>query len=198
MSDHAVRRTSVQHLKYWWIITSIKSAAAVLHSSGFPWGGFLPICRCRIDLRPQSLTMPLLSLAVVLFLAIPPFVLSQISLANIVEDDNLFPFETAQITDATIASLSVDDVPYFGWAVNQSSSSSPCKNFPGNASWPSDAIWARFNAFTGDAVIKTVPIGAPCYPGTYQNAEKCAYISVNWGNSTLQQVYTSSCRMVFF
>ena len=64
-----------------------------------------------------------------------------------------------------------------------------CKVFPGDAAWPSPATWDVFNLLTGGDLIKTVPIGAVCYPdsGVY-DAQKCASIITNWSLSATQCV----------
>ncbi len=64
--------------------------------------------------------------------------------------------------------------------------SQKCKNFPGDADWPSDDKWALLNKTTNGALIKTIPLAAPCYPGPLADADKCAYITAQWSNSSLQ------------
>ena len=61
-----------------------------------------------------------------------------------------------------------------------------CKVFPGDPSWPDDSTWSLLNQSTGGAVIKTIPIAAPCYPGLFYNSDECAYVTAQWTNSSLQ------------
>ncbi len=82
----------------------------------------------------------------------------------------------------------------FGDAQGLSASGKPtpvgsCKVFPGDAAWPSQLTWAVFNLLTGGALIKTVPIGAVCYPnsGVY-DAQKCAAVIDKWSISETQLV----------
>lgn len=63
-----------------------------------------------------------------------------------------------------------------------------CKVFPGDSTWPSDHEWDLLNTTTTGALIKTIPIGAPCFPGPLYDVEKCKYIVSQWGNSSLQLV----------
>lgn len=59
--------------------------------------------------------------------------------------------------------------------------------FPGDAEWPSERAWETFNGLFGKALIKTVPIAAPCYQnlGVY-DAEKCAAVRNSFSNPYLQ------------
>ena len=62
-----------------------------------------------------------------------------------------------------------------------------CKVYPGDREWPSALTWDVFNLLTGGALIKTMPIGAVCYPnGGIYNAQKCADIITNWTQSATQ------------
>lgn len=62
-----------------------------------------------------------------------------------------------------------------------------CKTAPSDSWWPSDDLWELLNILTGDALIKTVPLGAPCYKNSeYYDAAKCAYIIANWESTSMQ------------
>ena len=37
-----------------------------------------------------------------------------------------------------------------------------CKCFPGDACWPSEREWDKFNATVGGRLVQTVPLGSPC------------------------------------
>ncbi|CAI6341901.1 unnamed protein product [Periconia digitata] len=95
----------------------------------------------------------------------------------------LFSYETKQLTDDTVASLTAADQKLFGFddtAVQSGLSrrSGECKVFPGDEDWPSDETWDRFDELVNGALIPTVPLAAPCYNSwNLYNAAKCAEIS---------------------
>ena len=92
--------------------------------------------------------------------------------------------DTEQLVES---SLSKDDIASFGFATAQlAPPTAKCKTFPTDASWPSDALWNRLNTLTGGVLIKTIPLAAPCYPGPYENAAKCSFVTSQWSNSSLQ------------
>jgi hypothetical protein len=57
-----------------------------------------------------------------------------------------------------------------------------CKTIPEDASWPSDSVWSTFNSSVGGRLIKTIPIGSPCFTGPLFDAAKCQNIKDNWQN----------------
>lgn len=61
-----------------------------------------------------------------------------------------------------------------------------CKVFPGDSKWPTDAQWTELNQTAKGSLIKTVPIGAPCYPGPLYDAKRCEYLIAQWSTSSLQ------------
>ncbi|MAD84574.1 MAG: hypothetical protein CL912_16570 [Deltaproteobacteria bacterium] len=61
-----------------------------------------------------------------------------------------------------------------------------CKVFPGDPEWPSDHQWQLLNKTTNGALVKTIPIGAPCFQGPLYDVDKCRYVVSQWGNSSLQ------------
>lgn len=113
-------------------------------------------------------------------------------------DSNLsFPFETFQLTDSDVMTLSSEDASTFGFPKQNTTLAAACKTFPTDTAWPSESKWKLLDEYTGKALIKTTPIGAPCYPGPLYDASKCAYITANWGNSSLQYEYPSNLRFLF-
>lgn len=58
-----------------------------------------------------------------------------------------------------------------------------CKVGPGDAGWPADGEWDRFNATLGGVLIKPVPPGAVCYPGAHYDLAKCTYLLTRAGFS---------------
>ncbi|KAM5341951.1 hypothetical protein ACJ41O_014982 [Fusarium nematophilum] len=114
--------------------------------------------------------------------------------ASEVVTGNYLPEEKIQLTDAALANLtdlqlSNVSVLYFDdtTATKRSLSSLPkCKTFPGDLLFPGTLIWNVLDLVTGGAVIKTVPIAAPCYDdfGVY-DAARCGEVVDNWSNSSL-------------
>ncbi|KAK3346469.1 hypothetical protein B0T25DRAFT_624894 [Lasiosphaeria hispida] len=110
----------------------------------------------------------------------------------------LFTYETNPLTDDTLRSfldasgLFVDDVLYAFDDERISTAdrlrSGACKAFPGDANWPSQADWRVLHTLLGGALIKTVPLAAPCYQnlGVF-STEKCAAIGSNWTNGYLHE-----------
>lgn len=87
--------------------------------------------------------------------------------------NELFDFETLQLTDDVLANLK--DAGFGDEALSLFSPKSkpvkrqvvakpPCKIYPGDATWPSGAIWRLFNVLLGGALIRTVPEASLCYP----------------------------------
>jgi hypothetical protein len=96
--------------------------------------------------------------------------------------DYLFGYETNQLTDAALASLSAHEQTLFGFddsAVKSGPSrrSGACKLYPGDDAWPSEQTWDRFDALVDSNLMPTIPLAAPCYSnwGLYDSA-KCAAI----------------------
>ena len=82
----------------------------------------------------------------------------------------LFPFESIQLQESDLAALEPDVAALFNFANATTADASSarrsaqnCKVFPGDPEWPADYIWDIFNVLLGGALIKTVPIAAPCY-----------------------------------
>jgi len=108
----------------------------------------------------------------------------------------LFATETVQLTDeiaANLSSINLANASLFAFdtnetSVGESSTSSRCKVFPGDAAWPSPLTWWIFDLLLGNRLIKTIPLAAPCYNDwpAVENAAECTYISNDWTNSTLQ------------
>ncbi|KAK4677478.1 hypothetical protein QC764_405020 [Podospora pseudoanserina] len=61
-----------------------------------------------------------------------------------------------------------------------------CKTFPGDPLWPSNSVWNLLNLTLGGALIKTVPLAAPCYSDWPQyDAAQCEYVKTNWNRPQL-------------
>ncbi|KAK0656943.1 isoamyl alcohol oxidase-like protein [Cercophora newfieldiana] len=123
-----------------------------------------------------------------------------------------FSFENAELTDAALADIAKQDASSgallgFGEdadsasASNKPSPSTPkCKVFPGDANWPSDKAWKTFNASLGGALIKTIPLAAPCYNNWPQvrDAAKCQQITENWNSPRLHIEDPTSAQFPIF
>jgi hypothetical protein len=101
------------------------------------------------------------------------------------------PFESIQLTEANIDPLNETLTRLFSFenitvADISGRSKIECKTFPGDALWPQEWIWDIFDTLLGGALIKTVPIAAPCYPGPYYNAARCTVVVSNWTDADLQ------------
>ncbi|KPM34260.1 hypothetical protein AK830_g12319 [Neonectria ditissima] len=108
------------------------------------------------------------------------------------EKIQLTPDALANLTDLELTNVTV---LYFdeGEASRKRSSGPSCKVFPGDAWWPSTVIWQVLNLVTGGNLIKTVPIGAPCYDdsGAY-NADRCTTVINGFTNSFLHEADPTS------
>jgi hypothetical protein len=107
-----------------------------------------------------------------------------------------FNWENLQLTQAVLTNLTnlnLTDINYFNFPTSHSpstralSSTSECKAFPGDSSWPSPITWEVLNLLTGGALIKTVPLAAPCFHDWPEyNATLCATITSLWNDPHLQ------------
>ena len=90
-----------------------------------------------------------------------------------------FPYEGIQLTDADVKNYSRIA---FGAAQRPSTNlttSADCKVFPGDAQWPSDVEWKKFNDTLGGVLVKGVPPAKVCYQ-TFYNATQCAVVTSNY------------------
>lgn len=105
-----------------------------------------------------------------------------------------FGFETVQLTDDSLAGLDSATAALFQFydetespANAARSSAATCKVFPGDAAWPSSKTWNTLSSAVGKgALIKTIPLAAPCYNSWGYNQAECADLTANWTNSYLQ------------
>jgi hypothetical protein len=101
-----------------------------------------------------------------------------------------FKWENLQLTQSVLTNLTnlnLTDINFFNFPTSHSPSTSKCKVFPGDADWPSPIAWEVLNLLTGDALIKTVPLAAPCFSNWPEyNATLCATITSLWHDAHLQ------------
>ncbi|KAH8654061.1 hypothetical protein BGZ60DRAFT_496463 [Tricladium varicosporioides] len=94
-----------------------------------------------------------------------------------------FPFERTQLSPSD-----ADENPslQFGNTNSQSprANTTSCRNFPGDASWPSDSTWAGFNNSLSGALLKPTPLAASCYPGLSYDSAKCSFLLNNVTGTT--------------
>ncbi|EAQ88320.1 hypothetical protein CHGG_04939 [Chaetomium globosum CBS 148.51] len=98
-----------------------------------------------------------------------------------------FAWENAQLTDSTVAKS--DPLFSFGDATATSdlnAKKEKCRVMPGDAAWPSQQTWDKFNTALGGALIETVPLAAPCYSNRPEyDAAACAEVTAKWGSPYL-------------
>jgi hypothetical protein len=161
-------------------------AALILNETGYltylnslsctPWSFFIT----DFNSVPTPVILFIMRLSYLVSVVALPFVVSALSVrddtATSAEDS--FPdFETVQLTEADLAPLNDTLTAVFTFdSVNVTESLSKrtirgrtaptgCKVFPGDAAWPADCVWDVLDQLVGGALIKTIPIGAPCYAG---------------------------------
>lgn len=105
-----------------------------------------------------------------------------------------FPFEATQLTPGVLANLTalnLTGIEYFNFG-NASSTltkrySAGCKALPGDLAWPPDFIWSVFDLLLGGALIKSVPVAAPCFSDWPQyNPDECKTITSQWNSPEFQ------------
>jgi hypothetical protein len=114
----------------------------------------------------------------------------------------LFGWENEQLTDAVIANASKEDsgdASFFAFGDDTKIASPGCKVFPGDALWPSQNVWNLFNATLGGALIKTVPLAAPCYNNwPERDAAACQYVTEHWSDPHLHVNDPTSAQSPLF
>jgi hypothetical protein len=75
----------------------------------------------------------------------------------------------------------------FSAVLTNGQSSSRCKTFPGDKTWPSNAEWSSFNRTVGGRLVATVPLGAPCHGSSFDNAT-CENLKSQWQYEKIQCV----------
>jgi hypothetical protein len=72
---------------------------------------------------------------------------------------------------------------FFGVIAIASVTARNCKLLPTDKEWPSDRTWSAFNSSISGRLVKTVPIGAPCYDG---DVAGCEDVKARWTTPELQ------------
>lgn len=115
--------------------------------------------------------------------------------------DTVEPFEEElfQLTDGVLANLTelqlsnvslfhFDDVDSGAGRPIEARAQGRCKTFPGDFLWPHDIVWKLFDLLLGGALVKTVPIAAPCYDNFgVESPVECAFLTANWSNNSFYQ-----------
>jgi len=110
----------------------------------------------------------------------------------------LFDYEAIQLNEDSLKSLSdsAAAAPYaklFAFESDRTraisgparANASLCKTFPGDPTWPSNEAWAIFNSLLGGALLRTTPVGAPCFKSSDSyDTTKCASL-----REQLEKVY---------
>ncbi len=110
---------------------------------------------------------------------------------------DLFLSERQQLTESVLANLTrlnLTSVSKFAFPDGShqqqgiaETSRSRCKIFPGDKDWPPDEEWEVLSVLTGGALIKTVPLAAPCYNSwPERDPAKCAYVNSKWTDPLFQ------------
>lgn len=92
----------------------------------------------------------------------------------------------ANLTKLELSNISLFAFPDPEGAQKRTLPNNKCKTFPGDLLYPNELVWKVFDLLTGGALIKTVPIGAACYPGEHYDAERCQFLLDNWSSSDTQ------------
>ncbi|OQD91127.1 hypothetical protein PENANT_c001G02085 [Penicillium antarcticum] len=71
--------------------------------------------------------------------------------------------------------------------------SSACRCFPGDACWPAEDVWTKFNQSIDGRLVKTVPLGQPCHAPDYDEAQ-CATLREGW--TVPEEHYESSSSIM--
>lgn len=97
-------------------------------------------------------------------------------------DDALAKLFELQLSNATLFQFGDENN-----AESKRAAAGECKTYPDDALWPSEPAWTVFNLLTGNALIKTVPIGAVCYEDNeHYDAAKCEELLAHWTESATQ------------
>ncbi|KAF2636417.1 FAD binding domain-containing protein [Massarina eburnea CBS 473.64] len=76
------------------------------------------------------------------------------------------------------------DLHHSGVSPPKSITSSRCKIYPGDASWPSDEAWGTLNTLTDNRLLnRPDPQASVCYDGPLFNATKCDELAAVWSVS---------------
>ncbi|RDW67504.1 hypothetical protein BP6252_08900 [Coleophoma cylindrospora] len=110
---------------------------------------------------------------------------------------DLFPYETVQLTESNLNPLNASLISLFGFddvaGANITARNQPkCKTFPGDPLWPQEWVWSIFNVLLGGSLLKTVPIAAPCYSGPHYDLDRCTIVVNNWTDSALHELDPTS------
>ncbi|PKS04903.1 hypothetical protein jhhlp_008268 [Lomentospora prolificans] len=105
-----------------------------------------------------------------------------------------FDYERLQLTEDVIKDISDQglagsDFIGFGDIDDRTTlSNSTCKAFPGDNDWPSGDSWRVLDLLLGGALIKAVPLAAPCYNSwpEERSEEACKAVTADWSQMRTQ------------
>ncbi|KAF2472977.1 FAD-binding domain-containing protein [Lindgomyces ingoldianus] len=92
-----------------------------------------------------------------------------------------FDWEKIQLTEAETRNYSA--IQFAGPLSNAPKKN--CRSIPGDADWPTEAQWAKFNKTLGGALLKPRPLAAACYSGPQYDANRCQELKQMWSNTFL-------------
>ncbi|KUJ11049.1 FAD-binding domain-containing protein [Mollisia scopiformis] len=118
--------------------------------------------------------------------------------AAVVAAKGNFAWESVQLTQSVLTNLTnlnLTNIALFKYPTSTAASTSQCKVFPGDADWPGPVTWEILNILSGDALIKTVPLAAPCFTSWPEyNATECAIITSSWSDPHLHVANPTSAQ----
>ncbi|KAE8149173.1 hypothetical protein BDV25DRAFT_168017 [Aspergillus avenaceus] len=82
-------------------------------------------------------------------------------------------------------------------AASSAKADSTCRCFPGDACWPSQDVWAKFNETIDGRLVATVPLGIPCHDPNYDET-KCKALREAWTTPELHYETSSSVMAPWF
>ncbi|ROW09306.1 hypothetical protein VPNG_05833 [Cytospora leucostoma] len=145
-----------------------------------------------------------------------PTAASNISLApavtQVADTAGLSQAESLQLTDQVLGNVdsqlvaaglgnisSIFDFGNNNTAVTKRSSSQ-CKTYAGDSSWPSDTVWQAFDSLLGNALLQAPPLASPCYTNwDNYDSDLCTNITNNWHtDSWIHSDHPSSIMSPFY
>ncbi|KAK4223295.1 bifunctional solanapyrone synthase [Podospora fimiseda] len=98
-----------------------------------------------------------------------------------------------QLTPSSLSEITTADTSFLNFDSETPSQPSSrflplpkCKLLPGDPLWPSSTIWSLFNLTLSGALIKTIPLAAPCYNNTgLYSSSACQQIRERWSDPHL-------------
>ncbi|KAF2204088.1 FAD binding domain-containing protein [Delitschia confertaspora ATCC 74209] len=91
-----------------------------------------------------------------------------------------FPWEDIKLTEAETANY-----PEIRFGNTGPPSVKECRTKPGDADWPTEAQWSKFNDTLGGVLLRPKPPASVCYQGPGYDAIKCAMLTRLWSSASI-------------